>query len=175
MPETILGLYPSTTTLICISIVSVTSGFIFAIILNQKLYRRYQSKQIELQLKQSRKSLEFALQSGRMGTWDVDLQSNSATCSPELLELWGIRPEEFTGERTMLQSKVHPDDRQKMMTALENAIQNDSIYEMEYRIRPEPGIERWVLSRGKCTFDPSLKFQSVWPVSFMISVTRNCA
>lgn len=105
------------------------------------------------QLKQSLDSLDFALKSGRMGTWDVNLETNTITCSPKMLKLWGIKPEEFNGDRDLLQSKVHPADVDNMQTLLSQAIKNGSVYELEYRIHPSPGVERWVMSRGRCTYD----------------------
>lgn len=97
-------------------------------------------------------SLDFALQSGRMGTWDIDLKTGTISCSKVHLDLWGIHPDDFTHERSQLQKKVHPDDLNQMRTAIDYAIANRSIYEFEYRVIPQPGDERWVFSRGRCTF-----------------------
>jgi PAS domain S-box-containing protein len=108
----------------------------------------------DLQLKQSQESLEFALQSGRMGTWDIDLESSTITCSHEMLELWGVEGE-FNGDRSTLQKKVHPDDVEMMKKTIDKAIEQNTIYELEYRIIPSPGIEKWVLSRGRCSFNPN--------------------
>ncbi len=112
------------------------------------------SSRIAAQLQQSRERLDFALQSGRMGTWDLDLSTRTVSCSPEMLALWGVSPEEFQGQRTALQSKVHPDDLPRMNEAIEAAIQSSQIYELEYRITPSPGVERWVVSRGRCFCEP---------------------
>jgi signal transduction histidine kinase len=110
-------------------------------------------KLIEDQLRQSRESLLFALESGRMGTWDIDLATGAITCSELMLALWGISPGTFRGERAQLQGKVHPDDIDEMRSAIDDAIRNRGTYELEYRILPSPGVERWVNSRGRCTYD----------------------
>lgn len=110
-----------------------------------------------IQLKHSQESLEFALQSGRMGTWDIHLDTNTVTCSKEMLDLWGVSTDVFQHERAMLQSKVHPDDILMMNFAINHSINNGTIYELEYRIIPNPGELKWVLSRGRCTFDPGSK------------------
>lgn len=117
----------------------------------------FYQKRLSWQLKQSRDSLAFALQSGRMGTWDINLETDTVSCSPEMLALWNISPSEFQGHRPVLQAKVHPDDLQTMTKAINTAIQNDQIYEFEYRIIPSPGVTRWVLSRGRCTYDMNKK------------------
>jgi PAS domain S-box-containing protein len=111
------------------------------------------SPNFEHELRQSQESLKFALQSGRMGTWDVDLENNSISCSQEMLDLWGVSNSEDQNSRATFQKKVHPDDLDHMKALIDNAITKYTIYELEYRIQPKPGEWRWVLSRGRCTCD----------------------
>src|SRR4051812_45579959 len=94
---------------------------------------------------QTRESLDFALESGRMATWDIDLETNTIFCSKEMLDLWGIEPSEFKHQRSILQSKVHPEDIDLMNSEINDAINNQRIYEYAYRIIPCPGEVRWVL------------------------------
>lgn len=108
----------------------------------------------DLKFTQTRESLEFALESGKMATWEIDLESNQVSCSKEMLDLWGIDPHEFKNHRSILQNKVYPSDRDRMNTEINDAIKRRSIYELEYRIIPSPGQIRWVCSRGRCTFAP---------------------
>ena len=111
-------------------------------------------KQAKFRLRQSEESLLFALESARMGAWDIDLETGKVSCSDSMLDLWGLSPESFKGERPELQNKVHPDDVEKMRALIEDAIRSRSIYELEYRIIPKPGVERWVNARGRCTYNP---------------------
>lgn len=97
-------------------------------------------------------SLAFALESGRMGTWDIDLESDTVKCSPEMLKLWGLSENEFFGDRSVLQKRVHPDDLPVMVAAINEAIATKTTYELEYRIFPFNGDMRWVLSRGRHAF-----------------------
>jgi PAS domain S-box-containing protein len=125
----------------------------FACFFRRQLQRE---KQIELQLKYSHENLDFALQSGRMGTWDIQLEDDSIICSKEMLEIWGVTTKEFSYKRGILQSKVHHEDLPKMNDAINSAIAGLGVYEMEFRIFPKPGQMRWVLSRGRCAFAPGL-------------------
>lgn len=120
------------------------------------LFRRrwVQERKTEVQLKFSNENLDFALQSGRMGTWDINLADGSIQCSQQMLDLWGVTAREFNCRRSILQSKVHADDLHMMNAAIDKAIATDGIYELAFRIWPEPGKLRWVLSRGRCTFVP---------------------
>jgi PAS domain S-box-containing protein len=110
-----------------------------------------------IQLAATQERLEFALESGRMGTWDIDLENDTVASSDEMLRIWGVSREEFDGQRSILQTKVHPDDLEKMQKAIDKAIATDTIYELEYRIIPRPGRITWVMSRGKCVVDPITK------------------
>lgn len=114
----------------------------------------------EQELKHSQESLKFALQSGRMGTWDINLVTKKLSCSQEMLDLWGMAAAEFNGERSIFQDKVHPDDLEHMRAMIDEAILNNSVYELEYRIHPRPGEEKWVMSRGRCTFTGDSKLPS---------------
>lgn len=107
-----------------------------------------------LPIRPSQENIEFALQSVLMGFWEVDIENNTVNCSREMLDLWAITPEDFTGNRTQLQAKVNEHDRILMVIEIEEAIKNDSIYDMEYRIHPVPGEIKWVKSRGRCIFQP---------------------
>jgi PAS domain S-box-containing protein len=114
-------------------------------------------KSIDKQLKFVHENLDFALQSGRMGTWDIHLEDGSVNCSKEMLELWGVTAEEYAHRRSILQSKVHSEDLDTMIAAINKAIEGNGVYEFAYRIFPKPGQLRWVLSRGRCAFAPGSK------------------
>lgn len=105
----------------------------------------------------TQESLEFALESSRMGTWVINLATEQVQCSDEMLRIWSVSRHEFNNERSTLQNKVHPEDREWMRTSIEEAILSNGVYDCEYRIIPEPGILRWVHSRGRRTFDPVTK------------------
>lgn len=110
------------------------------------------ANEVEYELKQSRESLEFALESGHMGTWEVDLKTDRIVCSKEMLQIWGIDSETFQGNRAVLQAKVHLDDVEGMRKKIDQAIANKNIYEIEFRIHPTPNEIRWVHSRGRLTY-----------------------
>ncbi len=112
-------------------------------------------RELENQLRMSRESLAFALESGRMGSWDINLENNNIACSPEMLKIWEISENEFRGERSELQMRVHPEDRAPMVELLNEAIRARSVYEMEYRLLFPDGKIKWVISRGRCTYAPN--------------------
>lgn len=110
------------------------------------------NKNLSLQLLESQESLQFALQSAKMGTWEIDLKTDSVTCCKQMLKLWNFEIDDFPVERKLFQNKVHADDLPKMRAAIQLAVETDTIYEFEYRIHPEPNVTRWVMSRGRCNY-----------------------
>lgn len=106
-------------------------------------------KEIETQLNLSRERLAFALKSGQMGTWDIDLKTDKIYCSEEMLELWDITNEELQNSRPALQKKVHPDDLEGMREAINTGMRNNTVYEHEFRIHPTKDSQKWIFSRGR--------------------------
>jgi len=120
---------------------------------NERFIYLLEDKRTELELKRSQDSLVFALESARMGTWEIDLLNDQVHCSPEMLALWNIDPISFAGQRSLLQSKMHPEDLPTMRGVMDAAIEKGEIYECEFRIIPRPGEVRWINSRGRCMYD----------------------
>lgn len=119
-------------------------------------FKHFYLKKLKFELAQKKESLEFVLESGRMGTWVVNLETNKVYCSDVMLKLWNV-PLDFDGNRQTLQEKVFPEDRQKMVDALSKAQVEQSTYEFEYRIIPAPGVVKWVISRGRVIFSQDKK------------------
>lgn len=107
-------------------------------------------KQVEEDLKQMEERLQLALSSARMVAWDVDLQTNQVVYSPNALDVWGIQ----AGTAADFFSSVHPEDRERVIQALEQARAGKEQYCQEYRItRPDQTIS-WLNSQGRVHFGP---------------------
>ena len=97
--------------------------------------------------KTSLRTLSFALGVGRMGTWELDLEDLSLTCSAAFKTICGIHGgEEFTYEQLL--RAIHPDDRERWCSAIDSAIQSSSEFELEYRIYWPDGTQHWNLIHG---------------------------
>lgn len=97
--------------------------------------------------KTSLRTLSFALGVGRMGTWELDLQHFSLTCSAAFKTIFGIPDaQEFTYQQ-LLQA-IHPNDLERWRSAIDSAIQSSSEFELEYRIHWPDGTQHWNLIHG---------------------------
>jgi PAS domain S-box-containing protein len=97
---------------------------------------------------ESEARLRFATTAGRLGIWELDLQSGELTCSPRAKEIFGRQPDAPFSHQNLIDS-VHPDDRDRMLAAKHAAAATGGEYEHEYRIIREDGDIGWVQVRAQ--------------------------
>lgn len=93
--------------------------------------------------------LERAQQLAHMGSWKIDMVSNTIKLSTEAKRLFGIEEVEFSGDPKAIISLVHPAERQLFETKLMNLIDEESPFDLVHRIIRKDGIVRWVHSQAE--------------------------
>ncbi len=83
-----------------------------------------------------------------------DKQLTTLFVSEGAYALTGSRPEEFVSGAVHLRDFTHPDDLERVRTATRTALADQCDFEVEYRLRPRTGREKWVLSRGRGVYAP---------------------
>ncbi|WP_246263453.1 sensor histidine kinase [Caulobacter soli] len=99
-------------------------------------------------LRDTEERLKFALDSGRLGSWELDVETRDYLASDICKANYGRAPDDDFGFADLVAS-VYPGDRQRMTTAIEDAIRHGSEYDIEYRVRTPAGDTRWVHARGR--------------------------
>jgi len=103
----------------------------------------------------SEESLRLTTQAAEIGTWDLDLTTDTLTWSDRTKAMFGISAEaactldDFYGG-------LHPDDREATSMAFAQALDPDfrTVYDVQYRtVGKEDGLVRWVAAKGKGLFD----------------------
>jgi diguanylate cyclase (GGDEF)-like protein/PAS domain S-box-containing protein len=108
-------------------------------------------KQKELSLRESESHLRLSQINGGIGTWEADLVTNKQKWSENCFSLLGIpslsepRWEDFL-------AVVHPEDRKKVIDAIQSHIERSKKFEVEYRIVTN-GDTRWMRSAGQVEHD----------------------
>jgi len=97
--------------------------------------------------------LRLALEAGRMGTWEWDLQSGRVSWSSALERIHGLAPGSFGGTFEDFQRDIHPEDRDRVLRSIAESLAGPDGHEMEYRILPPDGEMRWVEARGRLVRD----------------------
>jgi PAS domain S-box-containing protein len=81
----------------------------------------------------------------RMGIWIVDGTDGWVTrCSPELLDIFGLSPEQAMGNDEALLSCIHPDERNNVVSTLSSAVFERQEVELQHRIVLKDNSVRWV-------------------------------
>ena len=102
----------------------------------------------EQALRRSEERLQMALLAGHMGTWEWDIASDKVQWSAGLERIHGLAPGAFDGTFEAFQRDIHPDDRQRVLEAIERAVRDGSEHAIEYRVVRADGSLAWVEGRG---------------------------
>ncbi len=111
-----------------------------------------QRTRAEEHARQSAERLRFALDAAMMGTWDWDLIAQTVQWSENLERIHGLPPGSFDGAFNSYERELHPDDRDRVIAALQRAVQDGTPYDVEYRIVAPDGSIRWVEGKGRVEY-----------------------
>jgi PAS domain S-box-containing protein len=99
------------------------------------------------------RQLELAVEAGRMGTWEYTMRSGAVTWSSGLEAIHGLAPGSFPGTFEAFRNEIHPDDRDRVLQAIGDAVAARRDHHIEYRIVRADGRVRWVEGRGQLFLD----------------------
>lgn len=108
------------------------------------------------QLRESEARLIDSQRIAHIGSWEVvfndEIQIN---WSDETYRIFGLDPQLHQINEELFHSLVHPEDRELMQGAIEQAIQNNGVYSVEFRIVLNDGSVRTVSELGEVDSDPT--------------------
>jgi PAS domain S-box-containing protein len=108
-------------------------------------------------LRQSEERLRLAMEASQLGTWDVDLITGKAIWSEQHFTLLGFEPV-ANGEASeeIWMSRIHADDRDRVLQAWQQARLEHRLYRSEYRVvRADNGQITWLAALGSFSYDKS--------------------
>ena len=106
-------------------------------------------KRQEQVLHEERRRLREAQFVGRLGSWELDLETNRVTRSDGLLELVGWEREKAEGDLSAGLETAHPEDRELVERAFRVCTQTGESLRLRFRIIRPDGQQRWVESRAE--------------------------
>ena len=112
---------------------------------------------LSLDLQDSQARLAEAQRITHVGYWVWDLGKNSLTWSDETYRIFGLQPQERPIDVTLFQQMIHPEDREFLRRATEEALRGEGRPDLEFRIIRPSGEVRTVLSQGGMKKDASGK------------------
>ncbi|MBW4471340.1 MAG: PAS domain S-box protein [Stenomitos rutilans HA7619-LM2] len=121
---------------------------------------------LEQRVQERTYQLQLALAAAKMGNWEWNLITNRQYWSSENYGLWGFctdpsgRVLDQTGVEIspfptfeLVLGWVHPDDRDRLLQAVQQSAAQQQLYEIEHRIRWDDGSIHWRYSRGAYVFN----------------------
>jgi PAS domain S-box-containing protein len=122
------------------------------LVAEREVRERAEAEAARRQASESR--LHLALAAGRMGTWEWDIASGSVSWSEEIELIHGLEPGTFGGTLDDFRRDVHPEDRERVESAIAAAIGKPDVdYSIEYRIVRKDGACRWLSACGRVLVD----------------------
>src|SRR6202048_1848822 len=89
-----------------------------------------------------------------LGLYAWDPQTNALEWDARVKAMWGLPPDAHI-DYGLWRDRVHPDDLARVEAAVAKCADpnGDGVYAIEYRVNGMDGMERWVATHGRTTFE----------------------
>ncbi|MDX9767590.1 MAG: EAL domain-containing protein, partial [Ectothiorhodospiraceae bacterium] len=106
-------------------------------------------RQIEQRLLDHRIQLADSQRMAHIGTFSIDLASGAIEWSDESFAIVGLDPARFQPTVERFFEHIHPDDRERVRTLLDDTVRSNGAAEIEYRIVRPNGQMRYIHTYGR--------------------------
>jgi len=93
------------------------------------------------------------LDAAEAGRWSWDLRTGELVWDKRMFKIWGKDPAQFGGHFEYFSATLHPEDRERVFTLLEEATGSKEAYRTQFRVYDDSGMIRRVRSAGGVTKD----------------------
>jgi PAS domain S-box-containing protein len=83
-----------------------------------------------------------------VGAWEYDSETETLMVTDGTRRLYGLEPDADLTLAAALDA-VHPDDRDQLADRLDTCLETGEPYEIEVRLTPRDGGQRWITARGE--------------------------
>ena len=130
-------------------------------------------KQMEQALRTTQDRLKLAQSALSLGSWEVDLASQTVECSEQLLRLYGVEKARAHLNLTEWSSYAHPDDREKRLAELHRHFADREPFDCQYRVIWPDGTLRWFHSKALVVFDDHDRAIRVVGIDFDVTAQKH--
>src|SRR5947207_1353335 len=122
-------------------------------------------------LRESEERMRLAADAVNLGIWEWDLDQDESWATNSRRALLGWPASGKIGFDDFI-SCVHPDDRNRIQEAIDDAINKHKDYDSEYRLVLPDGSLRWLLTRASVRFDANAKPARLLGISIDITARK---
>lgn len=127
-------------------------------------------KYAEEKIKQSEERFRLAIAAGKIGIWDWDVVNDQITWSDRIYKIFGIGKKEFNGTLGDFKKLIYEEDSDRVMRALERALEDKEGYTMEFRATGPKGKLIWISTSARVVFNK--KKQPIRMLGALIDITE---
>ncbi|MFL6373640.1 MAG: PAS domain S-box protein [Pyrinomonadaceae bacterium] len=102
----------------------------------------------EQALRENEERLRLATQTGKVGIWDWDIAADHVSWTHSLYQMHGVAPGDFDGSGAAFAKLVHPDDNDRVQSAIYAALNGERPYDQEFRILRPDGTTVWIYTNA---------------------------
>ncbi|MBI5643751.1 MAG: PAS domain-containing protein [Deltaproteobacteria bacterium] len=110
-------------------------------------------KRAEEALRKSEARLANAQRIAHIGNWEWDIQKDEVFRSDEVYRIFGLKTLDSDLPFGAFFNYIHPDDRERVKNAIDDALYHGAEYYIDFRIIPAVGGEKIVHSQAEAVFD----------------------
>jgi len=104
-------------------------------------------------LRESEERYALAVRGSTDGLWDWNVLTNEVYYSPRFKELLEYSDPELENVFSTFESRLHPDDRERTLGAIDRHLTRRVPYDVEYQLRIKDGTYRWFRARGQAVWN----------------------
>ena len=105
------------------------------------------------QLVESERVLNLSQKVGGIGTWEWNIKTGAIVWSEQVSQLLGHLPPRLNVTYDDFLDAIHPDDREQIVTAINNSIELGAEYNIDHRVVWPDGSIRWLNEKGNIIRD----------------------
>jgi PAS domain S-box-containing protein len=130
-------------------------------------------KEAEQKASEAAEQRRLAFEAAEVGSWDYRFDEGRIVWDERCRAMWGLaNGADLSYEAVM--ERVHPDDREKAVNALQRALRGESNgrYDVDFRVVWPDGSQRWIASKGQVYFSTAGERQPTRFVGIARDFTR---
>ena len=121
---------------------------------NQSLQNEVaERKRAEAALLESQERYALAVKGSGEGVWDWNILTNALYLAPRFKQIMGYEDHELPNDFDAWETRLHPEDRERVHAAVQNHLSHKTPYDLEYRIRTKRRDYCWVRTRAQAIWD----------------------